>query len=142
MADLFGFADRGLVLPHSSVGRTVLVPLNDAMGELFGRFYFQFFEFASDLYRVKGGGVVDEVVAVLPATAFAQLEGHFLGEAVPVVDVAAGVDTTQGEVRTDLQTAKRVDAVVGLDCAFGEEPVVFEVVFDVDAGDRPEIASL
>ena len=82
------------------------------MRELFGRFYFQFFEFASDLYWVEGGRVVDEVVAVLPATAFAQLEGHFLGEAVPVVDVAAGVDATQGEVGTDLQTAKRVDAVV------------------------------
>lgn len=112
MADLFGFADRGLVLPHSSVGSTVLVPLNDAMRELFGRFYFQFFEFASDFYRINGRRVVDEVVAVLPATAFAQFESHFFGEAVPVVDIAAGVDTTQGEVGTDLQTAKGVDAVV------------------------------
>ena len=60
---------------------------------------------------------------------------------MPVIDIGTGVDTSDMKVRTYLYTSESMDSCVIFDSSFSKEVMMFKVVFNVNAGNGPEIAS-
>jgi len=80
----------------------LLLALNDGIGELFRSFNLKFLQSPSNLGWIDSWRHICEIIVVFPSSSLYYLECHLFGEAVPVVHIGTCVDTSDGEVRADL----------------------------------------
>lgn len=66
------------------------------MREFLGWLYLRFFQLPSHLNRINGSWIVLKVVVIFPPSAFHDLEGHFFGKAVPIINIGTSVDPSYG----------------------------------------------
>jgi hypothetical protein len=123
--------NRRYVLPLFLI--SALVSLYDAVGELYRRLNFLLFQPFPHFLGIDTLRIIPKSVGILPSASFDDLEGHLFGQRLPIVDIAAGINTSHCDIGAQLHASEDVDTVVILDGSFCEKTIVLKMILYVDA---------
>lgn len=93
--------------------------------------------FSANFFRVDGGWQIHKIILVAPSASLDQFEAHLLGQAIPVVNVGAGIDSTNNGIGTDSEALDDVGAPHAL-LLLAKEPPPLQMLLDIDAEYGPQ----